>query len=189
MKPVQRLLAIWQANRIYPLLIGLLVLVTLGVYLWLVFQVEPQLSQLEQRYFQLQEQSRHARQLEADLESPQNLFQKRQTDLKQFLKLVPSEKEFPKLIAEIFGLADQAGLDIVRVSYTPTQVKGQDLLEYGLAFSVNGDYAQLKKFVYLLEKSKRLISIDSLALNSDQKEDSGISLQLKLVTYFQVARS
>jgi len=189
MKVLQRLADIWKANRVYPLLIGLLALVTLAIYLWLVYQVNPRLGQLERRYIGLQGQARQARQLEADRDNPRNLYQKRQADLGRFLELVPSEREFSRLIAEIFGLADKAGLNIVRVNYAPKPVAGQHLLEYGLSFAVSGDYAQLKKFIYLIEKSQRLIAIESLALSSEEKEEGRIALQLKLVTYFQAEHS
>jgi len=184
----QRLLDIWHANRAFPLLIGLLALLTLAVYLWLVYQVNPRLERLERRYIELQGQARHVRQLEADRESPTNLYQKRLADLSRFLEMVPPQKEFTRLIADIFGLADEAGLSIVSVNYSPKELEDQNLLEYGLAFAVKGDYAQLKKFIYLLEKSQRLIAIDSLTLSGTQNKESDeseVALQLKLTTYFQ----
>lgn len=74
------------------------------------------------------------------------------------------------------------------MSYQPELDPETGFLLYGLSFSVDGRYAEIKKFIHLLENSSRIILIDNISL-SDKSGKSGhpekVSLQIKLRSYFR----
>jgi len=180
-----RLAIAWRMNRLYPVLLAVLLLLVLGLSLLISYRLSPELNRLERRYLELEASSRHAQQLKLAADTPAAIFRRGKADLARFLELVPEKTAFTDLIKEVFDISQQAGLDIAQVSYDNQVVKDQGLLESKLNFSVAGTYPQLKKFVYLLERSPRLIAIESLTLNSSAAEPGQIALRLELATFFR----
>jgi Tfp pilus assembly protein PilO len=181
------LVAAWRFNRSYPLTIGGLLLVNLGVYLLLVYLVSPWLEGLERRYIEQQSRVRQTQQGLAALATPQSIFRQGQIDLQTFGDLVPVRGEFPELMSELYQHARQAGLDIDRITYDPKIETEAGLLRYSLVFTLAGDYSQVKLLVHALEQSQRLIGIDEIALSSGENEagKTSVLLRLRLTTYFK----
>lgn len=186
MKIDARLVAAWKLNRWLPLTIGTLLLLNLGCYLIVDLWVTPEVNQLESRYIELQTQTRKLQQEQAAADNPRAVFARGTADLASFRQRVPEKKEFTRLIGEVFDMAQQTGLNIHQVTYQPNLLVKQNLLEYVLSFSVEGEYSQLKRFISLLESSERLIAIESLGLASGSDSGEKIGLQLRLATYFQM---
>lgn len=177
--------AAWRTNRVAPLCILALLVLNVLLYGFVTRVVIPGVDTLERRFINKQAQVREIRQEGDALETPQQVFAQGSEDLEKFWATIPSKSEFTALIGELFSLADKAGLDINQVSYTPAENAEQGVLTYGLQFSVAGDYGQIKKFVYLLEQSRRLIIIDELSLSSARGEGQEVSLRIRLTTYFK----
>ena len=57
------------------------------------------------------------------------------------------------------------------------------MLRYGLGFSVRGDYGRIKRFIFSLEQSDRLIVIDALGLRRGGEGEASVDLSLKLATF------
>lgn len=179
--------AIWRINRVLPAVIGILLLLNLaaaGVAIW---YVGPQLATLENDFLRAQQNYRDARKSGEVDESPQGLFRRGLADLQTLSAAIPDRTEFTGLISDLFAMAGQSRLDIDRVNYAPAPVKGEEeLLSYTLSFNVSGDYGQVKKFIYLIEHSPRLVAIEELTLNSSEGQRPGqINLGLRLTTYFR----
>jgi type IV pilus assembly protein PilO len=177
--------AVWRTNRILPIVLGLLLLV--GVLLLGInsLVVTPRLENLERDFIRRQEAYRQARLAGESADTPEALFRQGQADLETFRQAIPPRGDFPALVGDVFDLAGITGLTIDRIEYAPKILESEGLLQYSLTFNVGGSYGQIKKFVYLLEHSTRLIAIEELALNSAQTPDT-ISLRLKLATYFRM---
>jgi type IV pilus assembly protein PilO len=180
-----RLLALWQLNKSWPLLLLVLLLFCTGLIIINQKFIAPGVDDLEREYIGLQERSRQARMVKTAAETPRAFYQRSIDDLGEFRDMIPPQNKFTSLVAELFQLADKANLRITQVSYQPKELKNTDLLQYGLAFSVSGDYTQLKKFIALIEASKRLIAIEGIALRSDMRSGNIAELQLQLTTYFR----
>lgn len=182
------LVAAWRLNRKYPLTILGLLGVNLLVYLLLARVVTPWVGDLERRFIEQQAQVRQAQRGLAALATPQSIFRRGQVDLERFLELVPPRREFPALISELYQLARASGLTIERINYDSKPATEADLLRQGLVFAVAGDYGQLKKFVYDLEQSSRLIVIEEIALTTGETAQgrTDVLLRLRLATYFRV---
>jgi len=181
------LLTAWRLNKKIPLLIGGLILLNIAAYAILSNVVGPRLDALERRYIERQSQVRQVRltgQSGAAAGSPREIFRRGEEDLGKFRAAIPSRTEFTALIGEIFSLATNAGLSIDRIGYEPKEITGHELLRYTLNFSVSGDYGQIKRFVYSLEQSDRLIAIEELSLSGESKEGK-VNLRVRLSTYFK----
>jgi type IV pilus assembly protein PilO len=178
--------ALWRLNRTLPLMVGgllLLNLIAAGIAFW---YVAPDLSAVNSRFLQQQQTYREARKSGDIGHSPQAIFRQDLLDLQTLVGTIPNLADFTGLVSDLFAMAGHAGLTIDHVSYDPSPVKDEDLLSYSLAFSVTGNYGQVKKFIYLLEHSPRLLAIEGLTLNTSRERTPGqINLGLQLTTYFR----
>lgn len=182
---VRRLRVIWQQNKLWPSILGVLLLLCLALSYVTQYHLAPAVTALERDYLALRERSQQARQVKVASDSPRAFFQRGSTDLASFRTLIPNQDAFTGLVAELFRLAGQARLKITQVNYQPKDLAGHDLLQYGLVFSVVGDYAQLKEFIALIEASERLMAIEGIALRRDSRSGNQASLRLELATYFK----
>jgi type IV pilus assembly protein PilO len=184
------LLVAWRLNRVLPLLVGILVLLNVAAYLSLNYLASPQRDALERQLMDLQSRVRQTRQSDAEAKTPAEIYRRGEADLQKFRAVIPAKSEFPALLGEIFSLAGQAGLTIDQISYQPKEIEGRGLLHYGLAFSVHGDYGQVKRFIYSLEQSDRLIVIDGLTLSGGRESgEATVELRLQLATFFRTEAS
>lgn len=180
-------LAAWQADKKLPLVIALLLLVNLGSFVALRYYLSPQVEHLERAYIERQAEIRKGHADERSPQEPQDDLWSAKEDLQTFWQTIPVRSELTVLIGELFLLADEAELEINQINYDPKEVEGRPLLRYGLNFSVSGDYAQVKRFVYSLEQSERLIAIENVALTSTgDEEQAQVGLSLKLSTLFRM---
>jgi type IV pilus assembly protein PilO len=178
----------WRMNRFFPPLIAGLILLNAAAYLLLGYVVTPQRDALEKELMDLQVRTRQSRLAEAATKTPAAIYRRGEADLLKFRETIPAKNEFPALLGEVFFLADQAGLAIDQVSYQPKEVEGQGLLRYGLAFSVRGNYGQVKRFIHSLEQSERLMIIDGLTLSGGRESgEAKVELRLQLATFFLMA--
>lgn len=184
------LLVAWRLNRFFPLLVGSLLLLNVAVYLLLNYAASPKREAMERQLMDLQSRVRLNRQAAVEAKSPAEIYRRGEADLQKFRAAIPAKSEFPALLGEIFSLADKTGLSIERIGYQPGEVDGQGLLRYGLAFSVHGDYGQVKRFIHFLERSDRLIVIDGLTLSGGRAAgEAQVELRLQLTTFFRTENS
>lgn len=178
--------ALWRINRPLPILVGILLALNLvagGIAVW---YVTPRQQRLESDFVQRQQAYREARATSQFDASPQGIFHQGLADLDALSKEIPDIDKFTGLLEDLFVMARKANLAIDQVTYHPSPVKGEDLVSYSLGFSVTGDYGQVKKFIYLIEHSSRLVAIDTLTLNAAGGRTPGeINLGLSLTTYFR----
>jgi len=102
--------------------------------------------------------------------------------LSKFRQSIPEYQEFTGLIEELLVLSGQARLNITQISYAIEDVKMSSLMKLKLNFSVAGEYEQVKKFIYSLEQSTRLMAINQVSLQ--ETNEQGVRLLLNLETYF-----
>ena len=174
-------------NHYGLLVVALLLLANIGIFVGMRYFITPQVETLERTYIKRQAAMRQSRADGRSPQGPQEELWTAKDDLAVFWEAIPPRVELTALIGELFTLADEAGLAINRINYDPKEVEGRSLLRYGLNFSVSGEYAQVKRFIYSLEQSDRLIAIESVALSSDgEPVKSRVSLSLKLSTLFRM---
>jgi len=181
----KKLLAIWQQNKSWPVILGALLLLIIVLYVTNQQLITPKVDALERDYISLQDRSRQARKMKTATDSPNTVYQRGIDDLEKFRTLIPPRDGLTDLVAELFRVAEKANIAINQINYAPKEIEEQNLLQYGLVFSITGSYRQLKTFISLIEASKRLIVIEGITIRSDLRSGNQGSLQLHLATYFQ----
>lgn len=179
---------LWGQNRGMTLLILVLFLANLGTYLGQSLVLDEQLTDLRTEVLGRQQSLRKLQQQKNAGSMPVSAVTKVENELIQFQKLIPPEKELSDFIGELFKYASSSKLDIKQISYSPERDEDLGLLSYGLKFSVSGQYRQLKNFIHLLERAKRILIISDISLSGGQssKKKSGVvTLQIQVKTFFR----
>ena len=175
------LVAVWSAHRLLLISLGALFGLNVLLFAFLYFGVAPKLAQSDRELALLQQQLR-----KSDAVAPQQGYEQGVKDYAQFSALLPSLRNFSELIGDLYALAEQCDLEISQIGYTQKELPDTGLLAYALKFSLTGTYDELKRFIYGLEESKRLVVIEQMTLNA-AKGNEGValvSLSLSLTTYF-----
>lgn len=102
-------------------------------------------------------------------------------------KFATESGRFTQLIREIKQLAEHAGLDPRDIGYPEEDFAELGLVRRSFIFSVEGSYANLRAFLYLLELSPSYITVDQIAL-SELAGARGLRVSLRLSTFFSVPR-
>lgn len=92
---------------------------------------------------------------------------------------------FSTIFAELERVAKEAGIQPRPASYELEQVEGSDTLyQMSISAAYEGSYANLTKFVNLLDKSPRFLIIESL-MAAPQQTNTGdlLSVSIKLDTF------
>jgi hypothetical protein len=75
--------------------------------------------------------------------------------------------------AEVKDLAKRAGLVPRSISYPEEQIQQYGLIKRSFIFSVEGTYADLRKFINLLELSDSFLTLEDAALAEEGRRDGG----------------
>ncbi len=74
------------------------------------------------------------------------------------------------IVTEIYQTAATAGVKLLGTSYQPDEIEGSDTLQMlSINAGVEGSYANLTKFVNLLDKSPRFLIIESMQAAAPQQ--------------------
>jgi type IV pilus assembly protein PilO len=178
---------LWDTRRWTLIVLAALLLVNIGFLIVMQEVLAPKVYEREQFFMQRQTEVRQLlRKRSGAANTPEQKFIQARHGLNVFHEMIPEHREFTGLIEELLELAGKSRLDLTQISYQHEKEKKSGLLHYTLAFSVNGDYEQIKRFIHLLEQSPRLITLSTVGLKSEKKDDKpGVSLRLNLETYFR----
>ncbi|HXO20733.1 MAG TPA: hypothetical protein VOA87_12520 [Thermoanaerobaculia bacterium] len=88
-----------------------------------------------------------------------------------------------EITAEVRGMAMKAGLDPREVSYPEEQIEDYGLVKRSFIFSVDGNYAELRKFIDLLERSESFLTLEDVTLGEGNKGPE-LRMNLRLSTLF-----
>ena len=110
------------------------------------------------------------------------LFQKQKQAIAGLMAGIPTQKDVPLLINELAQTARRLNLSMDAISSDiPTQAAG-GLTMLTFTFPAAGSYSEVKRFIYEIETSSRLVGIQDLKLAA---EKGRVKLQMKLVTYIR----
>lgn len=108
------------------------------------------------------------------------LFQQQKKTFGVVAANVPTQKDMPLLVKELVQTARGLSLRVATVNYDIPKSGGEGITMLSFSFPVAGRYPDLKRFIYELETSRRLIGIKELELKDTHE---GVDLDLKLITY------
>ncbi|MCW8894134.1 MAG: type 4a pilus biogenesis protein PilO [Deltaproteobacteria bacterium] len=186
------LTAVWVHNRARIVVIIILLLCVLGAYAAQRWVAEPHLLALRTEQSRLQQHVRQRQMEFANSGVPVSTAEQIEKNLQQFDHLIPEQTDLSAFLGELFDWSQQAGLDIRQINFQPEMEKESGLLRYGLSFSVNGSYAQVKQFIHLLENARRILLVEKIALSGSSTTNKGrdnVALRIELATYFQEGSS
>lgn len=130
------------------------------------------LKELDGRYTELRK--RHAEAV---------LFKKQKEALAGLKAGIPTQKDMPLLVKELGQTAKRLHLSVAAINYDIPRQSQEGLTMLSFSFPAEGSYPDIKRFIYEIETSGRLLAIEGLDLGRDQ--GSRVKLQMKLMTYIK----
>jgi len=146
-----------------------LVFLDLLVYFVLVAPSGALLSAHEATYSQLRKQQAAA-----------ILFKKQRPLFAGIMAGIPAQKDMPILVKEYVQAAKRLNLTVAAVNYDMPKRGSGELAMLAFSFPAEGRYPDIKRLIYDVETSDRLIGIQDLKLET---EKGRVKLNMKLMTY------
>lgn len=174
---------LWKSQRGNLLLLAALLILNLLAYAAIEQLYVPKVAEQENFYLRRQAEVRDVLHNQGGAATPEQLFALASQDFSRFQQAVPDYQEFTGLIEELLVHSSRARLNITQISYSSEELKEAPLLKFSLNFNVTGEYEQIKKFIFSLEQSARLLTIKQISLQ--EADDTGVNLRLNLETFFQ----
>lgn len=81
-------------------------------------------------------------------------------------------------------LAEQHNLEPARRSTDPRQERDSSLARVQISMTLQGDYQDIRRFIYQVESGGDFIVIDSISLQQGTEANSPLTLALSLSTYY-----
>lgn len=103
--------------------------------------------------------------------------------LKKFDLILPRHEEITRLIQELPAIAEKNGVKVSGVKYQPF-VKDEDYNRLSFSLPVEGQYSNIRRFIYEIETMRKIIWIERLAIRTSYSMRDELSIQLTMSTYF-----
>lgn len=155
--------------RTVAIVFAVLILVNLALYFILIAPSEARLKAAEAKTAELR--MRHAEAVVFNGQKP--LFA-------GLLEGIPAQKDMPLLVKELEQTAEKLNLSVASINYDIPRRESGELAMLSFSFPVEGRYPYVKRFIYEVETSGRLIGIQDVKLDS---EKGRVKMQMKLMTY------
>ncbi len=110
------------------------------------------------------------------------LFKKQKPAFTGVMAGIPAQKDMPLLVKDLVQAARRLNLSVASVKYDIPRRASGELALLSFSFPAEGRYADIKRFIYEVETSDRLVGIQELKLDSDQGK---IKMEMKLLTYIK----
>lgn len=100
---------------------------------------------------------------------------------------LPERNRLVRVGGELTRLAETLALKLPAVTYQPEPMKDVELLRVRLTLGVEGPYGQVRRFLHELEKRRRYLVVERMALAEQrgQAHASQVAMQLTLAGYFR----
>ncbi len=98
--------------------------------------------------------------------------------------LTPERQRLTRIISEVKELARRAGLEPTVINYPEEQLEEFGLLKRSIVFTVEGDYAALRRLINFLELSESFLTLEEVRLAEGGREKSVLRINLKISTLF-----
>jgi Tfp pilus assembly protein PilO len=157
--------------RTAAIVFALLVCVNLLLYVLRIAPDEARLKTWEPKSTELR--MRHAEAV---------LFEEQKPLFAGLLDGIPVQKDMPLLVKDLEQMAKRLNLAVAAINYDIPRRESGELAMLSFSFPVEGRYPDIKRFIYEVETSGRLIGIQNVSLESDQGK---VKLQMKLMTYLR----
>jgi Tfp pilus assembly protein PilO len=158
-------------RKIAALACGGFVVANLAVYLAFVAPASARLEERERLHAEMKKH--HAEAV---------LFQKQKEAFAGIRAGIPTQKDMPLLVKEFVHAARSHRLSVSAINYDIPRHGPEGLTMLSFSFPAEGAYPDVKRFIYEIETTDRLVGIQDLKLDSDKGR---VRLQMKLLTYIR----
>lgn len=109
-------------------------------------------------------------------------------ELKKFYSAVlpPDHSEARRVVfGKIEALASAAGVKQGRGTQEVEQARDSSLTKFTVTIVLFGDYANIRRFIHELETAPEFLVLENMALVQGQEREQGLTVTLKVATYFR----
>jgi len=176
---------IWREKRVLLIILGILLVANTIFFFTYRVQYQTRLDGLEQRRSQAETHLADAKAAHAAAEQRYNSYRRIQSDVQTIYEKQWSTEpqRLTALITEVKRLAAASQLIPPSYSFTELQQKGTkgvpEARTVGITFTVQGNYAQVRRLINLLELSRQFVIIDHIGLSSADNQILTVNLSLK----------
>jgi hypothetical protein len=106
----------------------------------------------------------------------------RQNELGAFFDSLPEEADVTDILASIYSIAEENGVDFKQAEYHLND-KGRPLIEYGIVFPVQGEYAKIRFLISKVLVSHPAIALDQINFQRDKINSPILKAEIKLTLF------
>lgn len=176
----EALLETLQLNKLLLTAAGLLVLLTVGLFVVAGSYQAPAIDAAQVKWNDLRRKV--AAIGRGDVNS---VYKQGQTDLASLKERIPPKRQFPRVLGDFIDAAATNSVAIGALTYKPEMVKGENLLAYGLTMKISGRYAAVKSFLTDLLNAPELIVVDGISLANSDLYEENVSMDLHVTVYLR----
>lgn len=168
-----------------PLLIAISLFIILVLGVVLVLPKYQDLKSLQEKISQKRAELQYTQDYFSDLNKLSTELKKYSAELSKIDSALPLDPSLPSLFRFLQKTSSESGLVLKRlgqVSSNSLPERGK-LKEYSLDLSLSGSYLSFKSFLSALEKTARLIEIESFSFSSLEGPPFTFSLKIKFHSY------
>ncbi len=162
------------------ILLAVLLTMNAGLYVYGSIYQTPRLAALQSAWFE----KRRAVE-KGTLKDAATIYRQGTSDLATWRARIAPKKDFARVVGEVFEFAASNSLTVGNVTYKLAPIKDENLLAYSIAINVSGKYTALKSFLADLMRSREIMTIDNVALNSSSATEESVNLKVQLTAYFR----
>jgi Tfp pilus assembly protein PilO len=177
-------------QRRFLVLLGAVLAVNVGVYAIVVYPLAGRVADASSRADAAAASRRAAAREFAAARSVATGKERAEAELKTFYEQVLPANVSAARRATYLPLAQLARKDnlrITRMQAKPNRIHDSALDQYGIELSLQGNYEDIRRFIYDVETSTSFVVIHSLEIDQGRETGKPIELRLALSTYMRAA--
>lgn len=108
----------------------------------------------------------------------------RQKELGEFFESLPSEEDVTDILATIYSVAEASKVGFKQAEYHLDD-KDKRRREYRIVFPVQGEYANIRFFVFRVLSDHPAIALDQMNFKRDKVNDSMLKAEIKFTLFLK----
>lgn len=108
----------------------------------------------------------------------------RQKELGEFYESLPDEEDVTDILAAISSVAEASKLELKQAEYQLDD-KNVQRMEYHIVFPVQGEYANIRFFVFRVLSDHPAIALDQLNFKRDKVNDAILKAEIKFTLFLK----
>ena len=111
----------------------------------------------------------------------------RQKELGEFFESLPSEEDVTDVLATIYSVAEASKVGFKQAEYHLDD-KNKQRMEYRMVFPVQGEYANIRFFVFRVLSDHPAIALDQMSFKRDKVNDSVLKAEIKFTLFLKPSK-